>query len=44
MGLCNSFPWRVSSYSSSNHKGLWPESPPGVKAMLTLPTGTYNLF
>ena len=40
MGICtDSPPWRVSSYTK-NHKGLWPETKPGHREMLMLPTGT----
>lgn len=40
MGICaNSPPWRVSPYTKK-HKGLWPETKPGRREMLMLPTGT----
>ena len=40
MGICaNAPPWRVSPYTKK-HKGLWPETKPGRREMLTLPTGT----
>lgn len=40
MGLCTDAPpWRVSPYTSKG-KGLWPESSPAIREMLSLPTGT----
>lgn len=40
MGICaDAPPWRVSPYTKK-HKGLWPETKPGRREMLMLPTGT----
>lgn len=50
MSFCrNGPPWHISPYTNKNkhrNRGLWPESMPGLREYLTLPTGTAgkNLF
>lgn len=40
MGVCNRAPpFVLAPYTNAHSHGLWPESPPGVHEMLTLPTG-----
>lgn len=39
IGVCSTLPWRSAPYTR-NRRGLWPESGPGKREMLALPTGT----
>lgn len=44
MGICaDAPPWRISPYTKK-HKGLWPETKPGKREMLMLPTGTAGVL